>query len=354
MASDSHGGHEALQPIHPSMAGKLDPVFEKLYNENVANTPLQPIDLSELRSKYSVLYSYGTGPAPDVGRVYDDEIPLDDGSGAKLDVRVYEPPSPGPWAVHMDFHGGGWGLGDLDTEAHICKHLCVKANVVVIDVAYRLVPEHAFPTGVTDSFAALRHIHEQGPFRFGIRSDSISLGGVSAGGFIALALAHMARDHRPAPIPLRLVAAGTPVIDDLSQYASAKDSPFASMQENEMAPTLNWGRLAWFDRLKWSSLPSDPDEHGAARARVGWLANLLKAPSYEGLSRTLIYTAGADPLRDEGERYAQLLIQSGVEVTVRRFPGVPHPFMHMDKDLWQARDFIDRTARELRLAHHEP
>ncbi|KAG6163618.1 hypothetical protein E4U11_001757, partial [Claviceps purpurea] len=56
--------HEALQPIHPSMTGHLDPVFEKLYNENVANTPLQPIDLPLLRSKYSLLYSYGTGPAP--------------------------------------------------------------------------------------------------------------------------------------------------------------------------------------------------------------------------------------------------------------------------------------------------
>ncbi|KAG5912662.1 hypothetical protein E4U42_002020, partial [Claviceps africana] len=60
--------HEALQPIHPSMAGKLDPVFEELYNRHVANTPAKPIDLAALRSTYSVLYSYGTGPAPDVGR----------------------------------------------------------------------------------------------------------------------------------------------------------------------------------------------------------------------------------------------------------------------------------------------
>ncbi|KND86839.1 AB hydrolase superfamily protein [Tolypocladium ophioglossoides CBS 100239] len=351
MAPAASSGHEALQPIHPSMAGKLDPVFEKLYNDNVANTPLKPIDLALLRSKYSVLYSYGTGPAPDVGRVYDDQIPLDDGSDAKLDVRVYEPASEGPWPVHIDYHGGGWGLGDLDTEAHICKHICKKANVVVIDVAYRLVPEFAFPTGITDSFAALQHIHAHGAARFKIKPESISLGGVSAGACIALAIAHLARDNTPAPIPLRLVAAGTPVIDDLSQYASAAESPFPSMQENEMAPTLNWGRLAWFDKLKWSSLPSDAQEHKAARERVGWFANLLQAPSFAGLARTVIYTAGADPLRDEGERYAQLLMQSGVEVTVRRFPGVPHPFMHMDKDLWQASEFIDKTAREIRLAH---
>lgn len=73
-----------------------------------------------------------------------------------------------------------------------------------------------------------------------------------------------------------------------------------------------------------------------------------------GLPRTIIYTAGADPRRDETERYARWLVEAGVKVTLRRFPGMPHPFMHMDKDLWQARQFIDQTAREIRLAHWEP
>ncbi|KAH6605757.1 alpha beta hydrolase fold-3 [Trichoderma cornu-damae] len=346
--SSSDGKHEALQPIHPSMAGKLDPAFEKLYNDNVANTPLRPIDLEQLRANYSVLYSYGTAPAPDVGRVYDDVIPLADGT--QLPVRVYEPDAPGPWPVHMDFHGGGWGLGDLETESHICRHYCNKAGVAVIDVGYRLVPEFPFPTGITDSFAALEHVHQHGASRFNVRPDSISVGGVSAGGCIALAVAHLARD---AAIALRLVAVGTPVIDDISQYATASDSPWPSMRENEFAPTLNWARLTWFDRLKLSSLPTEPEARRAARERIGWFANLLEAPSFEGLPRTLIYTAGADPLRDEGERYARLLVENGVEVTQRRFPGVPHPFMHMDKTLWQASDFIDGTAREIRMAHSD-
>ncbi|KAG5918141.1 hypothetical protein E4U53_004117 [Claviceps sorghi] len=90
----------------------------------------------------------------------------------------------------------------------------------------------------------------------------------------------------------------------------------------------------------------------AARARVGWFANLLRAPSFKNLPKTVIYTAGADPLRDEGEHYARLLVENGVEVTLKRFPGVPHPFMHMDRHLWQARQFIDMTAREIRLALH--
>ncbi|KAH8669864.1 Alpha/Beta hydrolase protein [Ilyonectria robusta] len=347
MSSDAK--HEALQPIHPSMVGKLDPVFEKLYNDNVASTPLRPIDLSVLRSKYSVLYSYGTGPAPDVAKTFDTEITTHE--GIPLKVRVYQPEGPGPWPVHIDYHGGGWGLGDLDTESHICKHICNKAGVVVIDVAYRLVPEHAFPCGVTDSFAALKYIYEKGAQEFNIIPGSISVGGVSAGGFIGLALGHMARD---AGIPLKLIAVGTPVIDDLSQYSSAADSPFPSMQENEHAPTLNWGRLAWFDKLKWSSLGATAEEIAEKRKQVPeFYANLFKADRFDGLPKTVIYTAGADPLRDEGEAYGRKLIDNGIEVTMKRFPGVPHPFMHMDKDLWQASEFIDQIAREIRVVLHD-
>jgi len=344
--SNGQGHHEALNPIHPDMLDRLDPTFVQLYNKHVANTPNRPIDLAFLRSKYSVLYSYGTGPAPDVGRIYDAKLPADDGT--ELDIRVYEPSSNGPWPVHIDFHGGGWGLGDLDTEAHICKHICHKANVVVIDVAYRLVPENAFPAGIKDSFAAIKYIHSNGARKFNIKPDSISLGGVSAGANIALACAHWSRD---AGIPLRLIAAGTPTIDDLAQYSSAAESPFKSMQENEFAPTLNWARLAWFDKLKWSSLSEDPAIAKQQREQIGWVKNLLDAPNFRDLAKTVIYTAGADPLRDEGEAYAMKLVESGVEVVMKRFPGVPHPFMHMDGALWQASQFIDMTCKEIRVAH---
>ncbi|KAJ5609842.1 hypothetical protein N7528_009108 [Penicillium herquei] len=339
--------HEALNPIHPDVLPYLDPTFVKLYNEHVANTPAGPIDLSVLRSKYSVLYSYGTGRAPDCGRIYDSEVPGQNGD--LIPIRVYEPSSPGPWPVHVDFHGGGWGLGDLDTESHICKHIAVKANVVVIDVAYRLVPEHAFPIGILDSFAALQHIYSNGATEFQIDPTRISLGGVSAGGNIALICAHLARD---AGIPLRLVAVGTPTIDDISRYNKASDSPWPSMQEMEHAPTLNWGRLKWFDNLKWESLASEGALRESQVAAVKWYANALQAPDFTKLPKTVIYTAGCDPLRDEGEAYARKLIEGGNEVIQKRFAGVPHPFMHMDQSLWQAREFIDMTANHIKTTLH--
>jgi acetyl esterase/lipase len=222
----------------------------------------------------------------------------------------------------------GWGLGDLDTESHICKHICVKANVCVIDVAYRLVPEFAFPIGIQDSFAALEYISAHGADKFNIDPTRVSLGGVSAGGNIALICAHLARD---AKIPLKLVAVGTPTIDDISKYKSAADAPWPSMQDMEHAPTLNWARLKWFDNLKWQSIAPEGPTRDAQLAAVEWYANALQAPDFTGLPKTVIYTAGCDPLRDEGEAYARKLIEGGNEVIQKRFAGVPHPFMHMDK-----------------------
>ena len=221
----------------------------------------------------------------------------------------------------------GWGLGDLDTESHICKHLCVKANVCVIDVAYRLVPEYPFPIGIQDSFAALQHVASAGASKFNIDASRISLGGVSAGANIALVCAHLARDNN---LPLRLVVVGTPVIDDISRYQSGADSPHPSMQQMEHAPTLNWARLKWFDNLKWQSLSSDPSQRENQTKAVSWYANALDAPDFANLPKTVIYTAGCDPLRDEGEAYARKLVEAGNEVVQKRFRGVPHPFMHMD------------------------
>lgn len=283
---DQQAKHEVLQPIHTSMIDRLDPTFVKLYNDNVASTPLKPIDLAALRKNYSVLYSYGTAPAPEVANIYDKTIEIE--PGVEIDVRVYQPDFEGPWPVHIDFHGGGWGLGDLDTEAHICKHICHKAKVAVIDVAYRLVPEVPFPAGITDSFAAVQYISKHGAEEFNIDPTRISLGGVSAGACIALACAHLARDDG---ISIQLVGAGTPTIDDISKYASAADSPFKSMQENEFAPTPNWQRLSFFDALKNKSIPADQAE------QVGWFKNLFEGPRFTDLPRTVVFTAGADPLR---------------------------------------------------------
>lgn len=183
-----------------------------------------------------------------------------------------------------------------------------------------------------DSFAALQYIHSaKGAQEFNVDASRISLGGVSAGGNIALVLGHLARD---AGISLSLIAVGTPVIDDISRYEAASESPFRSMQEMEHAPTLNWARLKWFDNLKWQSISDNPETKERQLKEVKWYANALDAPDFTSMPRTVIYTAGCDPLRDEGEAYARRLVEAGNEVVLKRFAGVPHPFMHMDKGMF--------------------
>lgn len=323
------------------MDGKLDAAWVKIYNDKIAPTPPRVPDLAKLRQGYSALWDSVKRPLDkSLARTYDTSFTARD--GAPIALRVYEPTGQtnSPWPVHVNFHGGGWGLGDLDTEAHICHAICAQAGVVVIDVDYRLVPEYAFPTGIYDSLDALNHIISHGQ-QLNVTPENVSVGGVSAGGAIALAMAHLARD---VGITLKLVVAGTPVIDDITGYDTPADSPFESVRENECAPTLNWMRLKWFDKLKWST--------GSEKARedAGWFANLFNAPSSKDLPKTVIFTAGADPLRDEGEAYGHKLVEHGVEVTIKRYCGVPHPFMHMDKELWQARDFIDAVARHVKHA----
>lgn len=338
-------GHEAINPLHPSMMDKMDPVFIKIYNEHVANMPNRPIDLPVLRQNYSKIYSYGTAPAPVINDITEITFPSFDNVMVKL--RIYKPDaySDSLLPVHLDFHGGGWGLGDLDTESHILKHYVSLAKVAVVDVEYRLVPENPFPTGLKDCFEATKFIYNNAT-KFGFNKDSISVGGVSAGGNISLAVDHLCRD---IGLKLKLVCAGTPQVSDIKDIDDPSESKYPSMKECEFAPTLNWARLKWFDTLKWSSFQEEDLEQ--IFKEVGWLKSILDAPDFKDLTKTVIYTAGCDPMRDEGETYAKKLIDNGVEVVFKRFPGVPHPFMHMDKDLWQAKQFIELTATELALAH---
>jgi acetyl esterase/lipase len=362
-------GHEALNPINPALLPRLEPKFIELYNTHVANTPNKPIDLDVLRKVYSRLYGYGTATAPDCSKEYEVTVSGWDKYPGDIKVRVYVPHGAKPaegWPVHFDFHGGGklttpqrkrtlliahfvagWGLGDLETESHICRHICVKASVIVVDVEYRLVPEFPFPTGLYDCFSVVRSVlaeHE----RYAVNPAVVTFGGVSAGGNIALAVNHLCRD---AGMKVKAVVVGTPTIADISQFATAADAGkvYPSLGEMEFAPLLNWARLKWFDTLKWASLSQDDDDLRAEQdTDVGWFRDLMAAPNCEDLANlTVIMTAECDPLRDEGEAYGNKIRSKGNHVIIKRFAGVPHPFQHMDAALPQASEFIEDTIRHI-------
>jgi acetyl esterase len=213
------------------------------------------------------------------------------------------------------FHGGGWVIGDLDTHDVVCRRLAAEGQLVVISVDYRRAPENKFPAAVDDAVTATawvaRHAEE-----LGIDAARLIVGGDSAGGNLAAVVAIAARDG------------GGPAISGQVLIYPATDFAMThrSHREPETSILLTHSVIRWFR-----------DHYlNAARDIENWRASPARAETLAGLPPAYVLTAGADPLRDEGEEYAKRLADSGVAVTYQTFPGQFHGFFTMGKLLEQA------------------
>ncbi|KAI5861684.1 alpha/beta-hydrolase [Durotheca rogersii] len=266
--------------------------------------------------------------------------------GAKFPIKIYHPDpvrfGEGPYGLHLNFHGGGFVLGSLSTESSLCLSMRDGAGVVVIDVDYRLCPETLWGKCMQDAFAAWEWARDSADV-LNIKPDSISAGGISAGGHISLVLQHLARD---AGMPLKLCLATVPPTSDALTYTHHTDSPFKSFQEFAFGPILPWDRIHFFGR---TCLPEGKSEEILATWPEWWISP-LKAQNVRGLGDTFIRTGGCDPLRDEGEAYAQKLVEGGNRVTVKRYVGSPHTFPYFG---WfhKKQEFDLDTIAALKQAH---
>ena len=213
------------------------------------------------------------------------------------------------------FHGGGWVIGDLDTHDVACRKLADEGQLIVISVDYRLAPEHKFPAAVDDAIAATKWIADNAK-QLGIDASRLMVGGDSAGGNLAAVVAISARDGNGPRI------AGQVLIYPATDFA--KTHP--SHREPETSILLTHTVIKWFS------------DHYLRDAADGsdWRASPARARTLAGLPPAYVLTAGADPLRDEGNEYAQRLKDAGVPVTYRNFPGQFHGFFTMGKLLQQA------------------
>ena len=228
------------------------------------------------------------------------------GPGGRLPVRHYRPPVDGAAPLLVFFHGGGFVVGSIESHDGLCRMICRDAAIHVLSVDYRLAPEHKAPAAVEDCVAAYRwalgHAGELGadPSRIGI-------GGDSAGGNLAAFVALLSRDEGiPQPVLQVLLY---PVLDLSEETESRKlfsDGFFLSRQDRD-----------WFTDLYLGGT-----EYSAASARV----SPLHADDLSGLAPALVFTAGFDPLRDEGNAYAAALRSAGVTVDHRQFDGLTHGF----------------------------
>ena len=239
--------------------------------------------------------------------------------GGTIPARIYRPgtlrQSNGLSPCLVFFHGGGWVIGDLDTHDVVCRKLADEGQLIVISVDYRRAPEHKFPAAVDDAIAATAWVGDHAD-QLGIDTARLIVGGDSAGGNLAAVVAIAARDGGGPSI------SGQVLIYPATDFAMTHPSH----RELEASILLTHSVIRWFAD-HYLNDTSDIEN---------WRASPARAKTLAGLPPAYVVTAGADPLRDEGEEYAKRLTDAGVAVTYQTFPGQFHGFFTMGKLLDQA------------------
>lgn len=282
----------------------LDPQLAQMFAGSEGWPPVRSMPVDTLRE--AVRSSSTRLPPPSVTlAAVEDRTIL--GPAGDMAVRIYTPEGSGPFPVIAYFHGGGFVVGDLDTQDMIARGLCAGARSIVLSVDYRLAPEHRFPAAFDDCWAATQwigaHAAEIGgdPARLGVAGDS-------AGGVIACACALLAREAG-APGLSAVVNWYGPGIHPIPEEGSALE--FAD------GPVLRLDDAHYF----WELHIRDASDFDDPRASP------MKATRHEGLPPTFIASAECDPIRDAVEAYAPVLERAGVEAEVRRYPGMVHGFV---------------------------
>jgi acetyl esterase len=265
------------------------------------------------------------GAQVELGRVEELRIP---GAAGEIAARLYATDAGGARTGLVYFHGGGFVFGDLDTHDALCRALAKESDAVVVAVDYRRAPESRFPAAVEDAHAATVWIAENAA-RLGMDTRRIAVGGDSAGGNLATVTAMRCRD------------AGGPVLSaQVLLYPVADQSSTETESYLEFAEGyyLRRGAMQWFMA------------HYQAKAEDGLNpeASPLLAKDVSGLPPALVITAEFDPLRDEGEAYAERMKEAGVKVTARRYAGMIHGFASMSGVLEVGRRVVREVGVYLR------
>jgi acetyl esterase len=300
------------------MPAILDPDAAAVFKafQEAGRPPYETVGHAEARRLYLAGRIVSNPEPPELASVKPLAIPA---PHVSIPARVYTPKqlrqSAGLAPALVFFHGGGWVIGDLDSHDVVCRKLADEGRLLVISVDYRLAPEHKFPAAVDDAIAATKWIAENAK-QLGIDASKLMVGGDSAGGNLAAVVAIAARDGNGPAI------AGQVLIYPATDFAMTHPSH----SEPETSLLLTHSVIKWF---------SDHYLNGAADVH-DWRASPARATTLVGLPPAYVLTAGADPLRDEGDEYAERLKQAGVPVTYRHFPGQFHGFFTMGKLLQQA------------------
>jgi acetyl esterase len=249
-----------------------------------------------------------------------------DMSADGVPVRLYRPVGSGSGTlpVLVYFHGGGFVIGDLETHDGLCRELANDGGFAVIAVDYRRAPEHKFPAALDDAIKATAWIVAHAA-ELGIDASRIAVGGDSAGGALAAAVAQNAKAHGAPRIAFQMLL--FPVTQIGRETGSLRDFALGYFLDK---PTLDW----FFGHY----IPAGQD---TSDPRV----SPLNTADLRGLPPAYVMLGGYDPLHDEGLEYAGKLHDAGVPVEIADHSGMVHCFIYMQGVVPQARGAVAEAAQ---------
>jgi acetyl esterase len=256
-----------------------------------------------------------------------------DGAHGTIPARLYIPSSrlgADPVPTMMFVHGGAMALGSLDSHDGACRHLAERSGVQVLSIDYALAPEHPFPAGVDDCFAAYQWLVKNAS-ELNADPERLAVGGDSAGGYFAATTAIQAAE---AGLPLAFQLLIYPLADFVNRSRSRElfDGGGFYLTREGMDRCDGW----YF---------ASPEDKGDPLASIG-----LRTDFPADLAPAFVATAGFDPLRDEGEAYARLMADHGVQVELKRYPSMTHGFLNIVGVGREARSNSAEIADRLRVA----
>ena len=309
----------------------VDPQIQALLNLRAELPPLHTLSVAEARAQFAARDFPGLRKPP-IAHVMNRDM---QGPGGSLRLRIYIPLGDGPFPLMVFFHGSGFVVCSLDTHDGMCRNLCAGAGCIVVSVDYRLAPESKFPAAPDDCLAATRWAVANAA-ALGADPGRVLVAGDSAGGNLAAVTALRIRDEGGPHL------LGQLLIYPVTEYY---EPGTPSMVENAEGYGLTRAGMIWFWNHYLRSSADGTNPH----------ASPFRAPNLGGLPPALVVTAEYDPLRDEGECYADRLRQAGVPTQLQRWDGMNHGFFFWPGVVDRATAAMDEACQWVRsLVNREP
>ncbi|GIN74901.1 alpha/beta hydrolase [Bacillus sp. J14TS2] len=296
------------------------PMETKQFLDQIASSPpLHLMTPEEIRNA-----AEATAISEDIPLSTIEDIVLQ-GPHGELAVRLYRPSENANMPVILFFHGGGFVFNRMNDYDPMCRKLAASTGRAIVSVDYRLAPEYKFPVPVDEAIYAAEWLsmHAQ---QYGLDAKRIAVAGESVGATLAAVVAQQARINESIAVQYQVLLC--PLTDWKRDYDSRKTYGDGYFLTTALLDCCGSHHFNTVDERK----------------------NPLASPIYgdvKDVAPALVITAELDPLRDEGEKYGQMLIENGVKVTMKRYHGMIHLFYALTDIFDDGNDVYDVIRDQL-------